>query len=45
MHIISQNCVSIQAWIAQMVAHWLGTWEEQGSNLGKVDNFLKKLSN
>ena len=34
----------IQAWIAQLVAHWLCTMEVMGSNPGKGEDFsLKKI--
>ena len=36
---------TIQAWIAQLVAHRLGTREVQGSNPCKGDNFSMKISN
>ena len=32
----------IQAWIAQLVAHRLGTMEVVGSNPGKGEDFSKK---
>ena len=37
--------LSIQAWIAQLVAHRLGTREVRGSNPGKGENFSMKISN
>ena len=36
---------SIQAWIAHLVAHRLGTREVQGSNPDKGDNISMKISN
>ena len=33
----------IQAWIAQLVAHGLGNMEVVGSNLGKGEDFSKKI--
>ena len=33
----------IQAWIAQLVAYWLGTPEVRGSNPNKGDNFSMKI--
>ena len=35
---------NIRAWIAQLVAHQLGTREVRGSNPGKGDNFSIKIS-
>ena len=35
----------ILAWIAQLVTHRLCTWEVQGSNPGKEENFSMKISN
>ena len=35
----------IQAWIAQLVEHRLGTWEVRGSNPGKDNNFSMIISN
>ena len=35
----------IQARKAQLVAYWLGTGEVPGSNPGKGENFLMKISN
>ena len=37
------NTNFIQAWIAQLKAHQLGTGEVQGLNPGKVDNFSMKI--
>ena len=34
----------IQAWMAQLVLHQLGTMEVMGSNLGKTKIFLKNLN-
>ena len=39
------NTGSIQAWIAQLVVHWLGTREVRGSIPGKGDKFSMKISN
>ena len=32
----AKYCDYIQAWIAQLVVHWLGTWEVRGLNPGKA---------
>ena len=32
----------VQAWIAQLVAHWLGTTEVVGLNPSKGEDFSKK---
>ena len=37
--------LNIQAWLAQLVAHRLGTREVWGSNPGKGENFAMKISN
>ena len=41
----TNNCLEIQARIAQLVAYWLGTGEVPGSNPGKAENFSVKISN
>ena len=41
----SKNYLPNQPWIAQLVAHWLGNREDQGSNPGKGDNFSMKIIN
>ena len=43
---INKLNMGIQAWIAQLVAHRLGTWEVRGcSNPGTGDNFSMKINN
>ena len=37
--------ILIRAWIAQLVAHRLGTQEVRGSNAGKGEIFSMKISN